>query len=235
MIIRGGWHPFQSIRDRAVSRSVEREVVLPWNQVVRFSFNSIKARFFRSLITTLTLTLAVAFVAFTWSSYEMLNTTWPHVDASLQEAIISAGYEITDKGFGSSPKDIWLAILSVLVCVVGIVNAQLMAVTERFREIGTVKCLGALDSFVVRIFLLEAVYQGLMGGVSGSLLGILVATLSLLWKFGLAIIYYWPALTMLFSVGWASALAVFLSLIGVIYPALVAAKMQPAVALRAEE
>ncbi len=215
--------------------SVERQVVLPWNQVVRISFNSIKARFFRSLITTLTLTLAVAFVAFTWSSYDMLNSIWPHADKSLQELITTKGYELTEKGFGSSPKDIWLAILSVLVCVVGIVNAQLMAVTERFREIGTIKCLGALDSFVVRIFLLEAVYQGLIGGLSGSLLGILVATLSLIWKFGSAVLYYWPFLQMLATIAWASGLAVFLSLIGVTYPALVAAKMQPAVALRAEE
>ncbi|MCK8602964.1 ABC transporter permease [Desulfoferrobacter suflitae] len=215
--------------------SVERQVVLPWNQVVRISFNSIKARFFRSLITTLTLTLAVAFVAFTWSSYDMLNAIWPHADKSLQDLIASSGYELTEKGFGSSPKDIWLAILSVLVCVVGIINAQLMAVTERFREIGTIKCLGALDSFVVRIFLLEAVYQGLLGGVSGSVLGVLVATLSLLWKFGFAVVYSWPFQQMLSTIGWASGLAVFLSLIGVIYPALVAAKMQPAVALRAEE
>jgi len=52
-------------------------------------------------------------------------------------------------------------ILSLLVCAVGIVNAQLMAVTERFREIGTMKCLGALDRFVLRLFILEAGMQGL--------------------------------------------------------------------------
>lgn len=218
-----------------MSNSVERQVVLPWHQVVRISYNSIKTRFFRSLITTLTLTLAVAFVAFTWSSYEMLNSIWPHADKSLQELITASGYELTDKGFGGSPKDLWLAILSLLVCVVGIVNAQLMAVTERFREIGTIKCLGALDSFVVRIFLLEAVYQGLIGGISGSLLGIFVATASLGWKLGMATFWYWPVWRMLYTTTWASGLAVLLSLVGVTYPALVAARMQPAVALRTEE
>jgi len=218
-----------------VSRSVERQVVLPWGQVVRISYNSIKSRFFRSLITTLTLTLAVAFVAFTWSSYEMLNSIWPHAESSLRDLISASGYEITNQGFGSSPKDMWLAILSLMVCVVGIINAQLMAVTERFREIGTIKCLGALDSFVVRIFLLEAVYQGFLGGISGSLLGIFVSTVSLLWKFGWAVLWHWPFARMLYTVAWASGLAVFLSLIGVFYPALVASRMQPAVALRAEE
>jgi putative ABC transport system permease protein len=52
----------------------------------------------------------------------------------------------------STAKQRWIIILSLLVCVVGIVNAQLMAVTERFREIGTMKCLGALDRFVLRLF-----------------------------------------------------------------------------------
>jgi len=218
-----------------VTQSVERQVVLPWRQVVRISYNSIKSRFFRSLITTLTLTLAVAFVAFTWSSYEILNSVWLQASSSLQESIIASGYELTEEGFGGSPKDIWLAILSLLVCVVGIINAQLMAVTERFREIGTIKCLGALNSFVVRIFLLEAVYQGLIGGLSGSLLGALVATVSLLWKLGLAVLWSWPLGAMLYIIVWATGLAILLSLIGVTYPALVAARMQPAVALRAEE
>jgi hypothetical protein len=188
------------------------------------------------MITTLTLALAVAFVAFIWSGYEILNALWDLGDGSLRERILSAGYELSEGGtFGSSPKDRWLAILSLLVCVVGIVNAQLMAVTERFREIGTFKCLGALNSFVVRIFVLESTYQGLFGGVVGSLAGILVSTLALTMKLGLVVLINWPPLNMLFTLGWATLLAVCLSLIGVIYPALVAARMQPAVALRTEQ
>jgi len=221
-------------------KAVQRQIVLSWSQVVKISFNSMRARLFRSLITILTLALAVAFVAYIRSGYEILNALWGHGDGSLQERILSSGYELSDGAtsggspFGSSPKDRWLVILSVLVCVVGIVNAQLMAVTERFREIGTFKCLGALNSFVVRIFVLEAVYQGLFGGIVGSLAGVLVSTISLTLKLGWAVLLYWPPLKMLLTMGWATLLAVILSLIGVIYPALVAAKMHPAVALRAE-
>jgi ABC-type antimicrobial peptide transport system permease subunit len=194
-----------------------------------------RVRLSRSLITTATLALAIAFVAYIWSGYGILNAVWPHVDSTLQEDILTSGYEMIDGHFGSSPKDRWLAILSLIVCVVGIVNAQLMAVTERFREIGTFKCLGALNSFVVRIFVLEGIYQGIFGGFVGSLLGILVSTLSLTLKLGWAAILFWPLLQMLLVIVWGLLLAALLSLLGVMYPALVAARMEPAVALRAEE
>jgi len=218
-----------------MSQSVERQVVLPFAQVVRISFNSMRVRLARSLITTASLALAIAFVAYIWSGYAILNSVWPHIDSSVQEDILSGGYEMTDGHFGTSPKDRWLAILSLIVCVVGIVNAQLMAVTERFREIGTFKCLGALNSFVVRIFVLEGIYQGIFGGLIGSVLGILVATLSLILKLGWSAIVFWPALKMLLTIAEALFLAALLSLLGVMYPALVAARMEPAVALRAEE
>jgi ABC-type antimicrobial peptide transport system permease subunit len=148
---------------------------------------------------------------------------------------LSSGYELVGGTFGSSPKDRWLTILSLLVCVVGIVNAQLMAVTERFREIGTFKCLGALNSFVVRIFVFEALYQGLLGGLTGGILGIFVSTVSLTIKVGWTILLWWPPAGMLTTIGWVTLLAMILSLVGVAYPALVAARMQPAVALRTEQ
>jgi ABC-type lipoprotein release transport system permease subunit len=110
-----------------------------------------------------------------------------------------------------------------------------MAVTERFREIGTFKCLGALNSFVVRIFVLEAVYQGLLGGIVGSLFGVLFSTVSLLIKLGWPVLLRWPTAELAIQIPSVTGLAVFLSLIGVVYPAMVAAQMQPAVALRTEE
>jgi putative ABC transport system permease protein len=213
---------------------IQKQVVLPWRQVGRIAFQSIRVRLSRSLITTATLALAIAFVAYTWSGYSLLNAVWSHADSSLQEQIVTGGYERAEDGFGTTPKDRWLAILSLLVCVVGIVNAQLMAVTERFREIGTLKCLGALDTFILRIFVLEAIYQGVFGGFVGGLAGVLVATLTLLAKFGFAMLRWWPPGGMLITVASATLLAMFLSLLGVIYPALVAARMQPAIAMRAE-
>lgn len=215
--------------------SIQKQVVLPWKQVLRIAFKSLRVRFSRTLITTVTLALAVAFVAYTWSGYGILNALWHQSDTNLQEAILGSGYELAHGEFGSTAKDRWLAILSLLVCVVGIVNAQLMAVTERFREIGTYKCLGALDSFVLRIFVLEATYQGLLGGFAGGVLGILVSSFSMMVKFGWQVLTRWPVTNMLATLGLSAVLAMGLSFLGVIYPALVAARMQPAVAMRTEQ
>jgi putative ABC transport system permease protein len=66
----------------------------------------------------------------------------------------------------------WLAITSLLMCLVGVTNAMLMSVTERYREIGTMKCLGASDGFVVKVFVLESLILGVGGALGGSLLGV---------------------------------------------------------------
>ncbi|MBC8101966.1 MAG: ABC transporter permease, partial [Cytophagales bacterium] len=65
----------------------------------------------------------------------------------------------------------WLVALSLLVCAVGITNSMLMSVTERFREIGTMKCLGALNQFIVKIFMIEALLMGVIASCLGWVLG----------------------------------------------------------------
>ncbi|MBT8328479.1 MAG: FtsX-like permease family protein, partial [Desulfofustis sp.] len=136
---------------------------------------------------------------------------------------------------GSTAKERWIVFLSLLVCVVGIVNAQLMAVTERFREIGTIKCLGALDSFVLRLFVLEAGMQGLAGAGMGALLGGVAALLNGLIRYGPVALEHVSWLAATKSLGLATAVGCTLSLLGVLYPAIVAARMQPVEAMRLEQ
>jgi putative ABC transport system permease protein len=158
-------------------------------------------------------------------------------DPTYRNALVQAGYDLEPgaTSTGSSAKERWIVILSLLVCVVGIVNAQLMAVTERFREIGTIKCLGALDSFVLRLFVLEAGIQGLAGAGIGALLGTVAALLSSLIRFGVVAWkhVYWLAVAK--SIFFALAVGCVLSLLGVLYPAIVAARMQPVEAMRVEQ
>ena len=63
--------------------------------------------------------------------------------------------------------------MALLVCTVGITNSMLMSVSERFREIGTMKCLGALNSLIVRLFLIEALFMGFVASFAGWVLGFL--------------------------------------------------------------
>jgi hypothetical protein len=219
------------------SGQVQRQVRLPFMKSVEISLKSIKVRFFRSAITTLSLVLAVSFLSFVGVSNDVANGMLAKQDPELRQMLVQSGYDLgpEDTTVGSSPKQRWLVILSLLVCVVGIVNAQLMAVTERFREIGTMKCLGALDRFILRLFMLEAGMQGLAGAGIGALVGAVFSILNGWLRFGTVALITLSWSNLVVSVGIAMVVGCLLSLLGVLYPALVAARMQPVEAMRVEQ
>ena len=133
-----------------------REIVLPMSKAVEISFRSLKIRFGRSLITTSGVILAIAFLMSVWSSNAIVGSlrdvNKSEINLLLQKNGIETG--LAESGEASSEaqarmleeesKQTWLISLSLLVCVVGIANAMLMSVTERFREIGTMKGFGLL-------------------------------------------------------------------------------------------
>ena len=221
--------------------AMARQVVLPMGKSLEISVKSLKVRFFRSLITVMSLVLAVAFLAYTLTGNDVAMGLLASGAPALQAELVRAGFDLSPGPMpgtfvvAESAKERWIVILSLLVCAVGIVNAQLMAVTERFREIGTMKCLGALDSFVLRLFLLEAGMQGLAGALAGAAVGVLTGLTLGVVRFGLAALAHVSWLGVLASFGWAVGVGVVLSLAGVSYPAVVASRMPPVVAMRAEE
>ncbi|MGC8861919.1 MAG: ABC transporter permease [Armatimonadota bacterium] len=129
---------------------------------------------------------------------------------------------------------IWLVVMSLLVCAVGITNSMLMAVTERYKEIGTMKCLGALDKFVVELFMLESGMMGIaasiLGWVVGFLLMVLLAGATRGWDL-VANIQWLAVLVTFFE---AIGVGLLLTLVATIAPAKRAADMPPAMALRSE-
>ncbi|HET6748666.1 MAG TPA: ABC transporter permease [Actinomycetes bacterium] len=120
-----------------------------------------------------------------------------------------------------------IAGISLLVGGVGVMNIMLVSVSERTREIGLRKAVGARTRDVLRQFLLEAVALTVSGGVVGILVGI--AGAALVGRFSPV-----PAAI----TGWSVALAFGVSVaVGVffgVYPARKAARMQPVAALRYE-
>ena len=216
--------------------AVQRQVVLPFRQSLAISFKQIRVRFFRSLITTLSLVLAISFLSFVRVSNDVANGLLSTGDPELRRQLIKAGYDLgpDDVRTETNPKQRWIVILSMLVCVVGIINAQLMAVTERFREIGTMKCLGALDKFILRLFLLEAGMQGVVGALAGSLIGGVFSLANSALRFGSASFLHVLWGDVMFSVAFATGMGFLLSLAGVFYPAIIASRMQPVEAMRSE-
>jgi ABC-type antimicrobial peptide transport system permease subunit len=127
----------------------------------------------------------------------------------------------------------WITVVAMLVTVIGIANAMLMSVTERIREIGTMKCLGALSGFVVKLFLIESFLLGTIGSAIGTALGFVVPFIAYMLSAGASLLFASTPFTKLLGFGLESVLAgTFLAIVAAIYPARVAAKMVPADALR---
>ena len=130
-------------------------------------------------------------------------------------------------------RTIWIMSIAVLVTIISISNALLMSVTERFKEIGTMKCLGALSSFIRRVFFVESAVVGFVGSISGAVFGLLFALVLYGFSFGWWLVFSslpW----MLIAASFAACIAggITASIIAAIYPASFASRMVPATALR---
>jgi len=135
---------------------------------------------------------------------------------------------------GHGSVTLWLIGVSFVVCIVGIANAMLMSVMERFREIATMKCLGATDGFVMVLFVMESCFQGFVGGLCGAALGLLLAVPFSVLRYGSLVWSVFPwhdvCVTALVSLG----AGVLLAGIASVYPAYVAARLAPMEAMRLE-
>jgi hypothetical protein len=132
-------------------------------------------------------------------------------------------------------RNIWIVVIALFVTVIGITNSMLMSVTERFREIGTMKCLGAMSAFVRQMFLIESSLVGLVGAVAGAIVGTVfsIVAYSMTYGFGLVLQSLDPLRLLLYMVV-CMAVGMVLAVVAALYPARFASKMLPAHALRSE-
>lgn len=210
---------------------IRSQIKLPFTEAVRISFQSLRIRFWRSMITTAGILLGIAFFVAVLSGSEISRVM---TELRGSQAIVTTIDEVQPSGVSS--QQIWLIVMSLIVCVVGIANSMLMAVTERFREIGTMKCLGALNRFVVELFLLESGFQGLAGAFVGAFIGFISIMLLGLKDYGLDLFRGFPQyiLRVLMYIGIACILGMVLAVVGAAGPAYRAAQLPPAEAMRVE-
>ncbi|MBA3961948.1 MAG: ABC transporter permease [Chthoniobacterales bacterium] len=120
-----------------------------------------------------------------------------------------------------------ISTIALLAAGIGIMNIMLVSVTERTKEIGVRKSIGARNRDILRQFLTEAVFISEAGGILGILLGVL----------GGDLLAYWLDVDLIFPFGWALAGLFVCSAIGIgfgLYPAYRAASLDPIDALRFE-
>jgi putative ABC transport system permease protein len=120
-----------------------------------------------------------------------------------------------------------VAGISLLVGGIGIMNIMLVSVTERTREIGIRKAIGARRQDILRQFLVESMVLSTFGGAIGVLLGMLGSR-------GISQVAGWSTVVPLYSIVTAFGFAVAVGLFFGIYPAAKASRLNPIEALRYE-
>jgi hypothetical protein len=136
--------------------------------------------------------------------------------------------------FDLPTRTLWLVVVSFMVCAIGVINAMMMSVAERFTEIATMKCLGALDGFLLKLFFYEAMIQGLIGGVVGVLLGLGLALGRGLITQGPLMLQAIPVQDIVVAGGLSLLAGGVLGAVAAIGPAWTAARLPPMEAMRVD-
>ena len=183
---------------------------LRFDLVWEMAMSSLKVRIGRALLTTLTICTATSFMMYLMAA--------PRTEAPTEQ-------------------ESWtlMLTLALVVSAAGVLNAMLMSVSQRYREIGTIKCLGALDSLVLWSVLVEAAILGLFGAIVGVVVGFVIAILLGMGDYGLGVFGRIDWLLLPLKVLGVFLVGMSLTTVGAAVPAYIASKMPPVEAMRGEK
>jgi len=196
----------------------KRMVYFTLSDAIRLGLGYIRRRFQRTAINVASIALANSFLT----------------SLVLTDLFYATYNEFQGGSIGVDAYQYWLVAVALVVSVVGITNAMLISVYERYREIGTMKCIGALDQHILMLFLVESILQGATGGITGYIFGLIAAILSSGFTTGFDIILKVPATPLIVYLFGSTFLSVTLSIVASMYPAWRASKLPPVEALNYE-
>ena len=148
--------------------------------------------------------------------YKISTTTMESMTESMSDMIGTVSIAIS-----------FIAGISLLVGGIGVMNIMLVSITERTREIGTRKALGAKNSSIRFQFIIESMILCLIGGILGILVGFLLGAIAAsILGYSAAV----PVAAIIIAVGFSMIIGIFFGY----YPANKAARMDPIEALRYE-
>jgi putative ABC transport system permease protein len=145
-----------------------------------------------------------------------------HIDRSdsIQKQLAGQLAGMTVGGFA-------IGIITLIGAAIGLMNIMLVSVTERTREIGLRKAIGATPAIIRKQFLIEAIVICLIGGISGIFLGMLIGNVMVLFTKGSFVVpWLW--------IGVALCVCTGIGLLSGFYPAKKASKLDPVESLRYE-
>ncbi len=215
----------------------ERRLSLPWSRTFSMCWQNILVRIGRFALVFISIAVVVAFFVNTLTYNGMLRelrrSEVVHTRAVLEQAGVLSNSP--DAAQREHDQLIWMLGLSGILCFSVVVNTMLMSVTERYREIGTLKCLGAVDSFVVRLFLIESLLLGLFASATGALFGYVLAILQVMISLEPGLLVEARPLRFLL-IGFPAAVGIgtVVTVLAAAYPTLVAARMKPVDAMRVQ-
>ena len=172
-----------------------------------------------SLLQLLTITATSIFLFTSLFDYFV---KFEHVSGSLDNIMVR----------GELNQLLWILSISLVVCLISILTNMLFVITKRFREIGTLKCLGALDNTILKIFILMGVVMGFTASVIGVMVGMVIQIIF----FDYLILSTLQILDVVEIIGYTSAATIIivtcLSFLGAVLPAYRASKMLPIEAMK---
>ncbi|MCK4938288.1 MAG: ABC transporter permease [Methanosarcinales archaeon] len=168
---------------------------------------------------------------------DTIAETIERMDKSLQRTHMNEIYTIFDQsGFLESITDVLTQIkyalggigaVALVVGGIGIINVMMLTVTERIKEIGVMKAVGANKGDIRTLFLIESGILGLVSGLIGVFLGGGLAYL-------ISVLGNFPSTVTMTSILIGLGFGVITSVVAGVYPASRAARLDPVEALRAE-